>query len=943
MPSFKWPRSSNLSRVFSRCVVICVVLFFSTLSWADALRLRPQKLASPDIPGCELVTSLQGIRARFPALQTELDRVWAHAAEADRAVPSTELYKLLSLIKSGSPAIANRLAANADRSRLLSLLESLPARNPLRADHVDLILAYKASLVRIEEAALIEVKSALNSAQSYAKSLPSALSLAEQSQLRQLCLDWQRQAGPTGGGALPSLGGSAGLSWEGALISGLADFVVDRANQELVLWLVSVFQETLCQESASLFRQTCMLLHTTRKAPASHGGLLASAIRADLESLPLGVFGSVYKEARDVQWLFQTLRAGSPQEVLLQLRALLQRQRTLLDPQCKASHYSSSSCQVMLVTRVLLFAVEVLQKSKTQNQTACAVIQTTLADSGSAAAQLLLDPSIRSALSPSLQQLLQAPATAVCPTDETQPGPAVTPLHALSAITGSLRALFAGPKTLDSVLLSGAALLRQSLDLALPPSLASPVGFELRRAVAALASAEGLYSLLAGLRKGAAAPELLASLGTTLERTLHALQSDASGDTTSLCASSPGADRAVPAFCALAATGTLLAHFGGVVAALTTPRAGGALSWNEAEVCRALQQLAMSPIDAAQIQRLFGGPAHVPSPLREFFQPAAPWQCSAIPVSDEGYRQVRALAQSLFDLDQRLRQWRSGTAPPSVQIAAETLGLVATLVESGAELLSASDGPQLEALLSMMHATQAMLRGAYADGIRQLLVALASTQQATELLPPSLTRYLPLISDLASAKDPKDVQAALGAAAAPVGSWRSKRQGFSLTLTGVVGAQVGGEVVAPGSSQPGLVGGAALGPLAALGFDLQTPMHHAPTWSWGIYATVIDLGQLAWARVSHTGPSEGSQANAQLRVNTASEVSVLSVLSPGLYLKFGAGTTPLTFGIGASYAPQLRTYFYVDNQPQERSDPFSMIRFGAFAAVDLNLFPLVVR
>lgn len=909
------------------------------------MRLRGMTLSTPkDDLLCADVNGLYPLYKLSASVIKEITTEWEKEAGADRNIPQLELSKLIS---------ANRVLTGKLREKVPNTLNNLPSELPKRAtlspadiSNIKKLLESVSSLANA--AALSLLKDVQKAAPAY-KDPGAGQDEARIDLAYQLCAPYRSRGTPSLGGATEALGAAGSMSWEGALVSGLADFMVDRANQELVLWMVSSFQAKLCgsgsAESAALFPQTCLLLKATEAAPASHGALLASAIRADLESLPIASFGYLNSSSQEIRLLIQALRQRDVEVAYASIKELVESSNKNLDKICPTDTALKPACQISLISRVVLLVVDAIRKNPKGELALCQEAARVLREADMLELVRLADKKIISHLPPAAQALFDKDVKLECAsaTGMNPPG-----LKALTQIMVAVQNLMAHPSSADEVIGNGASMFRAIIELLWPADANTR---ELRIAIAATYTAEGLYTVLAGLQKGTSALELLAAMGVSLEQAFDALN-DKNNLGLSLCSdpatgvpeSAVAMARPEQAFCAIAATGVLLSRFGGVVSALQKgAKPGGSLVWTEAEVCKAIVRLAASPVEYIVISRLFGGTDHVPSTLKAFFTKSAEVECAETPSAVDGYRQVRALTLSIFDLEQRIRQWRLGTPPPPVQIASESLALTATIIESGAELLATANTPQLEALLSIMRATQAMLRGAYADGVRQVLVALAAIGQAAKL-PESVTRYITLISDLASAKDPKDVSAALSAAAAPVGSWRAKRQSIHLSVTGVVGLLGGGEAVMPFYSQPGLLAGGAIGPMAALGFDLQFPITPlTASWSMGLFASVLDVGQLAWARVSHSGQPEGMATNTQTQVSTASEVSFLSVLSPGLYLKVGAGKTPFTFGIGASFAPDLRKYFYVQNSAPEQSGLFSLLRFGAFLAVDLTLFPIYVR
>jgi hypothetical protein len=198
----------------------------------------------------------------------------------------------------------------------------------------------------------------------------------------------------------------------------------------------------------------------------------------------------------------------------------------------------------------------------------------------------------------------------------------------------------------------------------------------------------------------------------------------------------------------------------------------------------------------------------------------------------------------------------------------------------------------------------------------------------------SLRRYIVLAADLAAAKTSAEVQAAIQAAAAPVGGWRIKRQGFTVSLSALAGVHFGVEVV------PKKDHGVTIAPIASVGIDLSGPVGKKGV-TLGGFVSILDLGQLVSARLYSNADRKPEEGATEEKAETASEVKVVSVLSPGAYFKVGLGRSPFVFGAGAVYAPALRGYFKGPNAGVEKVETavLSAIRIGIFLAVDVTIFP----
>lgn len=216
------------------------------------------------------------------------------------------------------------------------------------------------------------------------------------------------------------------------------------------------------------------------------------------------------------------------------------------------------------------------------------------------------------------------------------------------------------------------------------------------------------------------------------------------------------------------------------------------------------------------------------------------------------------------------------------------------------------------------------------DYVAAFVEVQASLAAANLPSPPWFTKYGGFLADVAAAKTPADAQAAIEAAAAPVGSWRRKRGGgrHTLWINGYLGGQIGAERLF-GAGAPG--GFAFHGGLfAPVGLEADLGFHK--TWSVGVLASAIDLGALVDLRTS--------SSSATATVNNNANVGARQVFSPGAYLVFGLGFgdggIPITFGAGASVSPELRSVDLAGGTTRD----VNAIRFNAFLAVDVAIFGL---
>lgn len=207
-------------------------------------------------------------------------------------------------------------------------------------------------------------------------------------------------------------------------------------------------------------------------------------------------------------------------------------------------------------------------------------------------------------------------------------------------------------------------------------------------------------------------------------------------------------------------------------------------------------------------------------------------------------------------------------------------------------------------------------------------------------LPPDVLRGMILAAEVAQARSPEQVRAALESAVAPPGSWRLKRRRTMLSITGLVGLAGGGDLLfASGISSADLVPSAGL--VGALGLDVSFPVR---AHTLGFYVSVIDLGgllsiPLGDARVRLRG-ADGVERSATLDVTN--RISIEQVLAPGLFFRWGIGRSPFVLAAGASMIPFGRTV-QETNATAGMGTAFTtdatILRLSAMLAVDLTLLP----
>lgn len=203
---------------------------------------------------------------------------------------------------------------------------------------------------------------------------------------------------------------------------------------------------------------------------------------------------------------------------------------------------------------------------------------------------------------------------------------------------------------------------------------------------------------------------------------------------------------------------------------------------------------------------------------------------------------------------------------------------------------------------------------------------------------PIVSKYTPLIVEIASAKSSKDVASAFEAAAAPVGSYKVKFERPTIALNAFVGAFVGEERIQKGNVKDASPTFAMFAPV---GVHLSYPTFRGVGPQIGAMLSVLDLGTLTQQRFDDELKDE-NEKDVGTTEKTAN-VSLTQVFSPGAYVTVAIANrnlrTPITLGFGASFVPNLRAVTLEDELGTVQ-DTASVLRWGGFVAFDLTLLPL---
>ncbi|MEM6967008.1 MAG: hypothetical protein AAF573_19760, partial [Bacteroidota bacterium] len=186
----------------------------------------------------------------------------------------------------------------------------------------------------------------------------------------------------------------------------------------------------------------------------------------------------------------------------------------------------------------------------------------------------------------------------------------------------------------------------------------------------------------------------------------------------------------------------------------------------------------------------------------------------------------------------------------------------------------------------------------------------------------NLVYYGGFMVDVLTATDAREIKGVIEKYAAPVGSYRVKRQSiFSASLSAYPGFYGGWESTYSGTESQSLVTGVT----APIGLSLNWghSLYGIPVrnHSFSLYLPVIDIGAAFSYRWKN---GEG--------VGFPEEIKWEQVLSPGVHAVWGIGNSPMALMIGAQYTPLLRNIMDSNNDLQPNA-----WRFGAAITVDIPM------
>jgi hypothetical protein len=298
-----------------------------------------------------------------------------------------------------------------------------------------------------------------------------------------------------------------------------------------------------------------------------------------------------------------------------------------------------------------------------------------------------------------------------------------------------------------------------------------------------------------------------------------------------------------------------------------------------------------------------------------------------------------------FNAAQMLVQQIGDQGPAESASVKEQIAQLIVLVAAGVErcgsaLITAevvANADDFEAALEMFSSvagvSSALLIEDWGAAATGMLDLLAKAPEPNHELADAIASILPLVVEVANAESSADVAAAIEAAAAPVGSYKTKYEHWTLSLNAFLGGGGGGEFV----QSEGLRGMSAM----ATGFA-PVGLHIARPWGagkdgrkwmhFGALISVVDLGALTTYRFN----TELRDTNETLAGTTeqAPEIGVAQIFSPGAFVVLGIGQLPLVLGGGLSMSPRLRR---ISETGVEERDA-TALRIMGFLAIDVTLY-----
>ncbi len=181
--------------------------------------------------------------------------------------------------------------------------------------------------------------------------------------------------------------------------------------------------------------------------------------------------------------------------------------------------------------------------------------------------------------------------------------------------------------------------------------------------------------------------------------------------------------------------------------------------------------------------------------------------------------------------------------------------------------------------------------------LNESLDTLLKKNERLEVVVAKVFKYGSFMAALVEAESPEEAQSAIEAVALPPGSYTVKRVSrFNVAINGYLGGFFGQEEMDEVEENEALNNIALTAPVGiSLSFGNFPCRSCANPWSIGLSIPVLDLGNIASYRIDDPD-----------NVESVPTIQLQDIVSPGIFLEVGLGSTPLTLGGGVQLGPRLR-------------------------------------
>lgn len=181
---------------------------------------------------------------------------------------------------------------------------------------------------------------------------------------------------------------------------------------------------------------------------------------------------------------------------------------------------------------------------------------------------------------------------------------------------------------------------------------------------------------------------------------------------------------------------------------------------------------------------------------------------------------------------------------------------------------------------------------------------------------------LPMLGEVAAAKDQQEMEAALDRLISPLGAWRRKQSERVVSLQSMAGVAGGFEKLKDNGSTGNH---STYGLYLPIGVEASWPLHSGIVRSVAVGLTALDLG--AVVSYSEKDDLDGGQTSSSANTDFS------SLTSPGVYVAVGFKDSPFRAGLSVSRTPELRSTNFNDGTEKN----VDSTRLMLFFAVDVTL------